>query len=220
MAEQRENFEYRGTLGKLVTAAGAWRMCAIVLAIVAGLLAIAYVNAKGQQRTVLVPYGMASANSQAMVSGTIDNDGDYMDLLFRADIGVLLNWHATTVGKQLDVFMTRLTETAYSRLNLSLRTKATDYARDNVSEVFHPVNITKSTNADVPGVVYMEAKGILKRTQGDEEILNTNAVYTLTYTMGRLGIYAVDDIHVSSYGLDQGKMFVDAKKSSLLQEPH
>jgi hypothetical protein len=139
MKPQQTN--YAGGVHDALRAASAWRLVAMVLSIVSIVTIGMALRASGTQRTVLVPYGMYSANNQVTVDGSL-RDADYLMLLARADASALLDWQPRTVERQIEAFLSRLTPGAYSRYNLTLRSEAKKYAELNASEVFYPSSVS------------------------------------------------------------------------------
>lgn len=192
------NAIYRGALASALNAQSAWKTALIIVAGLALAISVAYIKAKGVQRVVLVPYGMISANNAVHVTGTPAEDGEYLDLLFRADFSILLNWTPKTVGKQMDLFMTRLTPNAYASFNLGLRENARVYSETNITEFFHPESVALLDHDPSDSAVILEVKGSLKRTQGATQILNEVAVYRFTYVTLPNGLYAIEHFEVDS----------------------
>ncbi len=164
---------YAGAVQQSVRAVAAWRLACFVLAIAVVSISAVAMHASGVQRTVLVPYGLYSANSAVKVEGRPDKDGQYLALLARADIATMLNWQPKTISTQLDAFLTRLSPAAYARYNLDLRNTATKYA-----------------HAPPDSVVL---SGELDRYTGETRSTHTPATYTFHYTQAN-GVYAIDRV--------------------------
>ena len=178
---------YAGAVQTSVRAVAAWRLACFVLAVAVVAIAAVAMHASGVQRTVLVPYGLYSANGSVKVEGRPDQDGQYLALLARADIATMLDWQPTTISTQLDVFLTRLSPAAYARYNLDLRNTATRYAQLNVSEAFY----LQKVEYDAPDRIVLS--GELDRYTGETRSTHTPATYTFHYTQAN-GVYAIDRV--------------------------
>jgi len=194
--ENPNTSHHRGMLTNALKANSAWKLAAGVLAIVAVILAWGMLKMKTAQTVTIAPYGLYSANKSVTVGKTIAQNKDYLNLLFQADIGMLLNWQAKTVGSQFESFMTRLSPSGYKSYNLDLRNKANRYKEQNMSQSFYLENIDMLTSEGVDKVT-MQAKGKLIRWRGDEELINEDIVYRLTYSQTVLGVFQVDKIEAS-----------------------
>jgi hypothetical protein len=100
--------QHRGMLSKSVKATAGWKWAAVVLGAALVITAWQVLRMKTSQTVVLVPYGLYSANNQVKVSGSIQENKGYLELLFRADMEMLLNWQASNVQSQFATLMTRL----------------------------------------------------------------------------------------------------------------
>lgn len=178
---------YAGNVQRSVRAASAWRMACMVMTLAVLVLAGVAMHASGVQRTVLVPYGLMSANNAVKINGHPVHDHAYLALLARADIATLLDWQPKTVDKQLDAILARFTPAAYARYNLDLRNKAKKFAGLNVSETFY----LKKIKFEPPNKIVLE--GQVQRYTGDRLSTNAPATYTLTYSISS-GIYAIDKV--------------------------
>lgn len=158
---------YSGAVHDSLRAASAWRMACYALVAALILVAATALHASSAQRTVLVPYGMYTANNEVKVDGS-ERDADYLTLLARSDASQLLVWQPKTVVRQIEVFLGRLTPGAYARYNLDLRTQAKKYEDLNATEVFYPSKITFVP----PSSVVME--GSVMRWIGEKPIADPN----------------------------------------------
>lgn len=178
---------YAGAVQQSVRAVAAWRLACFVLAIAVVSISAVAMHASGVQRTVLVPYGLYSANGAVKVEGRPDRDGQYLALLARADIATMLNWQPKTISTQLDAFLTRLSPAAYARYNLDLRNTATKYAHLNIAEVFYLQKVEYTP----PNSVVLS--GELDRYTGETRSTHTPATYTFHYSQAN-GVYAIDRV--------------------------
>jgi hypothetical protein len=183
-------------LTNALKANSAWKLATAVLAIVVVLQGWFMLKMKTAQTVTIAPYGLYSANKSVTVGKTIAQNKDYLNLLFRADIEMLLNWQAMTVKSQFESFMTRLSAPGYESYNLDLRNKAQRYSDENMSQTFFIDEIAMLTAEGVENVT-MEVKGNLVRWRGDEEIIDKDIVYRLTYSQTALGLFQIDEIEAS-----------------------
>jgi hypothetical protein len=189
--------QHRGMLSKSVKATAGWKWAAVVLGAALVITAWQVLRMKTSQTVVLVPYGLYSANNQVKVSGSIQENKGYLELLFRADMEMLLNWQASNVQSQFATLMTRLSPAGYAAYNLDLRARAERYRDENMSQIFHVQNMSLLTNND-PNKYVMEAEGTLIRKRGSEEIINAKIVYRIEYSVKVNGLFQIDIIE-SSY---------------------
>jgi len=183
-------------LTNALKANSAWKLAAAVLAIVVVLQGWFMLKMKTAQTVTIAPYGLYSANKAVTVGKTVAQNKDYLNLLFRADIEMLLNWQAKNVKSQFDSFMTRLSAIGYKSYNLDLRNKADRYSNENMSQTFYIDELSMLTAEGVEKIT-MEAKGKLIRWRGSEELINQEIVYRLTYSQTALGLFQIDEIEAS-----------------------
>jgi TraE protein. len=182
---------YSGAVQQSLRAVAAWRLAAFVLTIGVVSMAVAAMHASSVQRTVLVPYGLISANGSVQVEGKPETDGTYLAILARADASTMLDWQPKTIKRQLNAFLTRLTPNAYGRYNLNLRNTAQKYSQMNVSESFYPNHIEYLPPFGV------QVSGLLVRYAGDgSKQTQTTATYTFHYAISN-GVYAIDSVETA-----------------------
>ncbi|QHS09082.1 TraE/TraK family type IV conjugative transfer system protein [Sinimarinibacterium sp. NLF-5-8] len=181
---------YAGMVHNSAKAIQAWKFATLALMVSVILLSFIALKTSNVQRTVLVPYSIATANESVRVSGSPETDGEYLTHLARADISMMLTWQPGNISTQMDGFLGRLSPSAYAQYNLDLRATVKEYASMNVSEVFHLNKVTYTHPYRV------SLSGRLMRWTGDKLTVDTQATYTLTYTMYS-GIYAINDVETN-----------------------
>lgn len=191
-----ENVQHRGMLAQMKKQNSGWKLATYALAITCVLLGYKVLQIKNSQTVAIAPYGLYSANKVAKVGGSLEESRDYIELLFRADISMLLNWQAKTVSRQFNNFMTRLSPQGYESYNLDLRDKGIKYNDQNMTQTFHTSNISMIETDDKDSFV-METSGYLKRLRGSEVVFDTKVFYRLTYSQKVTGLFAIDSIETS-----------------------
>lgn len=191
-----EGLQHRGMLSQMKKQNSGWKLACYALAASLVFLVFKMTELKNSQTVAIAPYGLYSANTVVKVGDSLEESRDYIELLFRADLSMLLNWQATTVRNQFATFMTRLSPSGYKAYNLDLRDKGAKYRDSNTSQVFHLSDATMLTKDDASEFV-MEAEGYLERTRGSETIIDTKVVYRLTYSQRVTGLFAIDRIETS-----------------------
>jgi hypothetical protein len=188
---------HRGMLRDLKKQSSGWKVATYVLGIALVFTGWKMLEVKNAQAVVIAPYGLYSANQAVATGDTLEEARDYMDLLFRADLSVMLNWQASTVSRQFSTFMTRLTPEGYAHYNLDLRDKGVKYRDQNMSQMFYPQDISMIVDEESSGSFVMESEGLLKRWRGGDELINTEVVYRLHYREVGSGLFGVKKIETS-----------------------
>lgn len=182
--------DFKGSLGSAINTGRAWRVAAVVFGVVSIGLTMSLFRQASNHQTILIPYGLISANKSVSVTGKTELDGEYLSLIARADLSSLLDWQPASVNRQTHQFLTRLSPEAYAQFNISLTNDAAKYAAGNVSEAFFPQTIEFFPPHKVV------VSGLLKRWSGDEQTLKSSVTYTLDYEQAVTGIYAISKLEV------------------------
>jgi type IV conjugative transfer system protein TraE len=170
----------------------AWKAVSVFLAVLIVALMYFLIDQARNAPVALVSHEMASTKGRisVAVNGEVaGTDAEYLSLLARADLGLILNFQPGTVITQTNMFLNRLTPELYAASNVSLMAEASNNKAAGFSQSFYPDTEIKA----YPREGRVEMAGTLVRWQGSKEILRQRSVYSVEYRIAN-GYFHVSKI--------------------------
>lgn len=154
----------------------AWMLCAALLGGVSVLMGFAYISASNSIPVRLIPYNFAIDGREAVVGPHNEETRHYLAHIALADVNLLSNWTPTTVERQYQRFLRRLTPAYYSQMQVQLFAEGERLSRQPETQAL----FVKKNPVVINGTA-VELYGELKRWQGQTEVLSKRYVYRLDY---------------------------------------
>ncbi|MDP3139182.1 MAG: TraE/TraK family type IV conjugative transfer system protein, partial [Burkholderiaceae bacterium] len=158
----------------------AWKAVSVFLALLVVALLYFVVDQARNAPVALITHEMAASKGriEVAVNGEVTGtNAEYLSLLTRADLGLILNFQPATVITQTSMFLNRLSPDLYAASNVSLLAEAQNNKDAGYSQSFYPDAEIKA----FPREGRVEMSGTLVRWQGSKEILRQRVAYEVEY---------------------------------------
>lgn len=160
--------------------ANAWMFAAFLMGGVAVMLGFAYIGAANSIPVRLIPYNFALGDTEAVVGPEAEETNHYLAHVAIADVNLHSNWTPTSVQRQYQRFLRRLTPAYYAEMQVELFADGERLSRQPETQA-----LFIKQNPVVINGTKVELFGEIKRWQGRTEVLDVRYKFTMEYEFVR-----------------------------------